>query len=228
MAPDTRVVAVGTKGEPGAGIGDHEVSTSKTHIVNVTSSTRPTTGLFDGYTIFETDTDKYMRYTGTAWTDMIPAPPASSDERGKLICLVELKTTSIIIAQNAVATVIFNTVHVNEGDVYNNVTGILTLPAGTYRGEIGIAWSTQGSDNDKYSASLEVVSGTVLPSTAPFGTQQKQSAIINCSGGFKVTATATFRVRAGNGGGGNREIKDYTYAAPQPEKGTTTLAVYKA
>lgn len=33
----------------------------------VTSTTRPTTGLFDGLAIYETDTDRFFIYNGTAW-----------------------------------------------------------------------------------------------------------------------------------------------------------------
>lgn len=71
-ASATSVTAVrgqeGTSGRQHAsGTAWRHTATSADFITVCTSSTRPTTGLYEGRLIYETDTNKVMAYTGTDW-----------------------------------------------------------------------------------------------------------------------------------------------------------------
>lgn len=72
------VVQVGVQGPPGAGLGSHEdEDQTLMHVRQVTSTTRPAAPI-EGQVIYETDTNLYKIYSGTAWVDYPTAIKAPS------------------------------------------------------------------------------------------------------------------------------------------------------
>lgn len=226
----TKVVTVAQQGPAGAGVGDHESSQSFSHVKIVTSATRPSSP-FDGQVIYQTDTKDYWFYNGDTddWEELVPDPEGEAAVAGELLCLAAL-TTNNSVSNGTIETVIFNTVHRNEGDIYNNVTGVITLTAGSYRFDVNVGVSSASSSDD-YAAWLEPVTGTIQPANMVAHASVRGTPVLSMSGGVIIpSGTATLRVRFGNGAGsgGSRSIGTHTYSSTNPPKGVTTLAVFSA
>lgn len=225
------VVTIAQQGAAGEGLGTHTASQTTTHLTICTSGTRPSSP-FEGQLIYETDTNLFKFWDGALWKDLVPATPAATNA---LICLVERRTTAQPIASGVRSTILFNQIHQDNENIFNNVTGEFTLVTGKYGVDLSVAYQSLVVNPGAW---VEVVSGTVLPGSAVAGVYHhgggsggggaSEAAVLGCSGGFRVTsATAKFRARTSHEDGASRDISGYSYASPLPDAAVTSLTIYR-
>ena len=122
MAKKINVVQVGVQGPPGAGIGSHEdEDQTLMHVRQVTSSTRPASPI-EGQVIYETDTDLFKVWSGTAWIDyqahtIVPGFRA-------------WQTANQNIPLNTSTDLTGWTIQQDPFGMLDTVTGIATIPTG--------------------------------------------------------------------------------------------------
>lgn len=125
MAESFDIVEVGVPGPPGTGVGTHTAeSTTLTHVRVVTSTTRPTSPI-EGQVIYETDTDKYLQWTGAAWQDLginLRKPAAKAYRATSVISIADNTETVLNLNAESYDT---DTMH----DVSTNSSRIV-VPAG--------------------------------------------------------------------------------------------------
>ena len=129
-------------------------------IVVCTSGTRPTTGLYEGLTIYETDTDRVYVYTGAAWTQigLTADPPA---------CRV-YHNADQSIPYAGFTLVAFNTDREDPGGMHDPVTNnsrITIVVAGRYQVEFCGAYQA-GTDYIHLGAQLRLNGATVIDEDA--------------------------------------------------------------
>lgn len=225
-----KVVTVGVAGPPGAGLGSHEDSTSLLHVVAVADETaRDALTPTAGQIVYVNADDRYDRWDGAAWEEDVINPPAGAGATpGQLVALVE-RTTDLDVANESLSAVlIYNTVHYDADGVYNNVTGVWTLPAARYSVEIVTTWDT--NTNGRRGHVFDRTGGTTLPSDSAAGSNEVASSrnlIVSSSSGLIVTSAATMRVLAVQNSGGTRTVGPFAGDASLGlAPGRTTCALY--
>ena len=121
MTDRMQVVSVGVVGPPGPGLSTHEAQTNTfMHVVQCTSTTRPGSPI-EGQVVYETDTNLFKVYSGSAWVDiraLTKAPAAraylTADQTG--------------IVTGTPTTLAFGTESYDTHGIH--AVGIFTIPTG--------------------------------------------------------------------------------------------------
>lgn len=208
---EVRVVTVGIAGPAGAGLGSHESSTSLLHVSAVADeAARDALTPTAGQIVYVNADERYDAWDGAAWLeDVIHEPEAADTSPGSLVCLVEATTAKNVSNESLSSAIVYDEVHYDPDGVYNNVTGIFTLPAGRYDIAIVTAWDLNSSG--KRGHVFDRTGGTVLPSDSIAGVTSGGGVSVNnivmsSASGFIVTAVATFRVLGVQNSGNTRTV----------------------